>query len=155
MNLVVGFGCAGGAAIYALSKPGRLKIKDLQQKATTRLAQINRDFPEKIIQGKQTRVPMPFGTKITKKFWEKAADPIPKPMQTNMRKIFGADYELYVYAMAAYAIAGYLSGYFQLPLLYTAYMLSEFTAVKSHQWHVTETFGLQRIYPFAQECDLI
>merc|ERR1719220_2262685 len=93
---------------------------------------------------------MPFGTKITKKFWEKAADPIPKPMQTNMRKIFGADYELYVYAMAAYAIAGYLSGYFQLPLLYTAYMLSELTAVKSHQWHVTETFGLQRIYPFAQ-----
>ena len=90
--LVIGFGSCAGAAFYALSAPGKMRIQNFQNKARTKLAIINKQYKPKIVNGEEI-THLPLLTNMRKKFYEKAIDPVPAIMQKNFKKVFGVHYK--------------------------------------------------------------
>ena len=90
--LVIGFGSCAGAAFYALSAPGKMRIQNFQNKARTKLAIINKQYKPKIVNGEEI-THLPLLTNMRKKFYEKAIDPVPAIMQKNLQKVLGVHYK--------------------------------------------------------------
>ena len=90
--LVVGIGCSAGAAFYAMSPSGKMRIRNFQRKARTKLARINKQYKPKIVDGVE-KTKLPLQIKMRKKFYEKAIKPVPISMQKSLKMLVGDNYQ--------------------------------------------------------------
>ena len=90
--LVVGLGCSAGAAFYALSPSGKMRIQNFQRKARTKLATINKQYKPKIVDGVE-KTKLPLLINMRKKLYEKAIDPVPISMQKSLKVFLGDNYK--------------------------------------------------------------